>query len=581
MYKTLFTFLKIAGINKKKILLSYFYGFIESVFASMPMLILMFAFNRIINGTLHENDCIILSLIMFAVLYLRAKFRYLSDKNNQGQGLNVFERERIKIANHLTKLNMGYFTNNNIGEVNALLASDITYIENVGTTFMGILATSTLGAIIPAVILFVIDYRVAVIYLIVMLLVILVLNWFGGKALEWADRNAKIQQTLIGNIIEYIKGIPVVKSFNLVKGKHKKTAEDFAKLRDIQIEGEKNPIIASTTVMIIMALGTMGVIYVAGVSILQDSMPLYLAVSLLIMSNEIFSIAILLTSTVAIMNQVLVVVKRYTNLLNSATLNDTDEKVELSNFDIKFNNVTFGYTDKTIIKNISFTAPEKSMTALVGKSGSGKSTIVNLINRFWEINDGSITIGGVDIRDMSIESLYKNISMVFQKVFLFNDSIYNNILLGDRSASYEQVVEACKKACCYDFILALPNGFDTVVGENGVTLSGGEKQRISIARAILKDAPIILLDEATASVDPDNEYYIQIAINELVKNKTLIVIAHKLSCVMNADNIIVIDDGNIIEQGNHKELLKKDGLYKRLFTKRLNSRAWSIHKGEK
>ena len=581
MYRTLFMFLKIAGVSKKKILMSYFYGFVESIFASTPMLILMFAFNRIINGTLHENDCIILSLIMFTALYLRAKFRYLSDKNNQGQGLVVFERERIKIANHLTKLNMGYFTNNNIGEINALLASDITYIENVGTTFMGILAVSTLGAIIPAVILFVIDYRVAIIYIFVMLLVILVLNWFGEKALDWAGRNAKVQQTLIGNIIEYIKGIPVIKSFNLVKGKHKKTAEDFAKLRDIQIEGEKNPIIASTTVMIIMALGTMGIIYVSGVSILQQSMPLYLSVSLLIMSSEIFSVAILLTSTVVIMNQVLVVMKRYTDLLDRPTLNDTNKNVELSNFDIKFDNVTFGYTDKTIIKNISFIAPERSMTALVGKSGSGKSTIVNLINRFWEINDGSITIGGVDIRDMSIESLYKSISMVFQKVFLFNDSIYNNILLGDRSASYEQVVDACKKACCYDFIMALPNGFDTMVGENGVTLSGGEKQRISIARAILKDAPIILLDEATASVDPDNEYYIQLAINELVKDKTLIVIAHKLSCVMNADNIIVIDDGNIVQQGNHTELFKNDGLYKRLFVKRLNSRAWSISKGEK
>ena len=581
MYKTLFMFLKIAGVNRKKILRSYFYGFIESIFASAPMLILILAINKIVNGTLHENDCIILSLIMFSSLYLRAKFRYLSDRNNQGEGLHIFERERIKIANHLMKLNMGYFTNNNVGEVNAVLASDIYYIENIGTTFMSILAVSTLGAIIPTGILFLIDYKVAIIYIVVMLLVILVINWFGEKSLEWATRNAKIQQTLIGNIIEYIKGIPVIKSFNLVKGKHIKTSEDFAKLRDIQIEGEKNPIIASTTVMIIMALGTMGIIYVAGVSVLQNSLPLYLAISLLIMSSEIFSVAILLTSSVAVLNQVSVAVKRYTELLNLPELKEVDKDVELTNFDIKFNDVTFGYTDKTILHNISFTAPEKSMTALVGRSGSGKSTIVNLINRFWEVNDGSITIGGKDIRDIPIESLYKNISMVFQKVFLFKDTIYNNILLGNKSASYEQVVEACKKACCYDFIMELPNGFDSMVGENGTSLSGGEKQRISIARAILKDAPIILLDEATASVDPDNEYYIQMAINELVKNKTLIVIAHKLSCVMNADNIVVIDDGEIVEQGNHTKLLKNNGLYRNLFDKRLNSRAWSIRKGEK
>ncbi len=212
----------------------------------------------------------------------------------------------------------------------------------------------------------------------------------------------------------------------------------------------------------------------------------------------------------------------------------------------------------------------------MGLSGSGKSTLVNLIPRFYEIQKGSICIGGVDIREMSEETLHSCISMVFQNVYLFNDTVYNNIAFGKAEARKEEVIEATKKAKCYDFIMALPDGFDTVIGEAGLNLSGGERQRISIARAILKDAPIILLDEATASIDADNERDIQLAINALVKDKTILVIAHKLSCVKNAAKILVIDDGKLVEEGTHETLVKKEGLYRTLCEKRVNSKAWVI-----
>ena len=244
--------------------------------------------------------------------------------------------------------------------------------------------------------------------------------------------------------------------------------------------------------------------------------------------------------------------------------------------EIVFNKVDFSYADRKILDQVSFTITEKTTTAIVGPSGAGKTTMCNLIARFWDVNAGKITIGGTDVRDFKLDSLMKNISMVFQSVYLFADTIENNIKFGCPDATHEQVVEAAKKACCHNFISALPDGYDTVIGEGGGTLSGGEKQRISIARAMLKDAPIIILDEATASVDTDNESYIQEAISELVKGKTLLVIAHRLNTIQTADQILVIDNGQIAQQGNHEELLKQPGIYQDFVNIRKSAAGWSL-----
>jgi ATP-binding cassette subfamily B protein len=267
---------------------------------------------------------------------------------------------------------------------------------------------------------------------------------------------------------------------------------------------------------------------------------------------------------------------RYEKLKEVPIIDAEGKDIQLEHFDIEFEEVGFRYGEKETLKNISFTAKERSMTALVGASGSGKTTIANLIVRFWDVQKGAVKIGGVDVREMNCDSLLRSVSMVFQRVYLFHDTIENNIRFGRPGASREAIIEASKKARCYDFITALPQGYDTVVGEGGSTLSGGEKQRVSIARAILKDAPIVLLDEATASVDPDNEKFIQEAINELVHDKTLIMIAHRLSTIKRADQILVIDQGEIVERGVHDELLAQDGLYKNLWRRRQNARGWKF-----
>ena len=250
--------------------------------------------------------------------------------------------------------------------------------------------------------------------------------------------------------------------------------------------------------------------------------------------------------------------------------------IKLTHYDIEFKNVDFGYDSRTVLKDVSFKIPQRTSTAVVGPSGSGKTTICNLIARFYDPKSGSITIGGHNLREFTCDSLLSNISMVFQNVYLFNDTIRANICFGKPDAAEEEMIEAAKKARCHDFIMALPNGYDTVVGEGGGSLSGGEKQRISIARAILKNAPIIILDEATASIDPENEHLIQHAISELTKGKTIITIAHRLATIQNADQILVVDDGKIAEAGTHEELIRHNGLYKRFTEIREQAEGWHI-----
>ena len=251
-------------------------------------------------------------------------------------------------------------------------------------------------------------------------------------------------------------------------------------------------------------------------------------------------------------------------------------EIALTHYDIAFRNVDFGYDSRQVLKNVSFTIPEQTSTAIVGPSGSGKTTICSMLARFYDPQSGSITVGGHDLREFTCDVLLSNISMVFQNVYLFHDTIRANILFGRPDASEEEMIEAAKKARCHEFIMVLPDGYDTVVGEGGGTLSGGEKQRISIARAILKNAPIIILDEATASVDPENEHLIQQAISELTRGKTIITIAHRLATIRNANQILVVDDGRIAERGTHAELVQQDGLYKRFTSIREQAEGWRI-----
>ena len=578
MLKIIFKVFKMAGKLKGRYIQSIIFSFIDSSCANIPFMMLLIMLYALIEGSLTETLCMYLFVGMIVSILLRGIFKYLVNARQQGTGYVIFADERKRIGDRLKRYPMGYYADDGVGNLSSVMTSDLLYIEDNGVGAMGSFLSAFIGTIVSMIFITILDYRMGIILVISNLCIGLGMAHLRRMSISGVKEMQEIQKDLIGSVIDYIKGMPIIKAFNLVEGNHKKTSRDFSRYHKIQLDYEVKMIWIICAIWTLTGIGTAAFIYGSGSFQTQGLLTVPMAILFMIMSFQLYAPTLLMCLTVVAISIAGDGLERYDNVLNMDVIDKYGKDIELDKFDIKFNNVTFGYEKREILHGINFEIKENTMTALVGKSGSGKSTILNLLARFWDVNTGEITIGGVNIKDLTIDSLYKNISMVFQKVYLFQDTIYNNIAFGKKNATYEEVVEACKKARCHDFIMKLENGYDTEIGEGGNTLSGGEKQRISIARAILKDAPIILLDEATASIDPENEAFIQEAISELIKSKTLIVIAHKLSSIKNADQILVIDDGIISEKGNHQELLDIDGEYAKLWGLRKTSRSWQISK---
>ncbi len=569
MFKFIKRIMGISGEYRKKLNIAYVLSFFESLFSNVPVFMVLYILMEILNNTFSVKTIVISSIGIVVGVVVRMILRYLVDVNQSGVGYEIFARERMNFGDKLKRFPMGFFSEGNTGSVTSVITNDISFVEEPGMDTLGKITSSVLGLVISFIFLLVINWQTALVMAAVVGLFSIAFGCAHKVARVEAENQQAAQNQLVGTVIEYIKGMPVVKAFNLAGENHKATAEDFKKLSDAQIRFEKRftiPIILSQCTT---GLGTAAIIAACGIAGLYNliSLPYIIALSVFAFELVLPMLALIGITAFRVADASL---DRYDKVRKTAEIPDTGENIPLLNHDIDFENVCFGYDENDVLKNLSFHIPQNTMTALVGKSGCGKSTVVNLIARFWDTNSGSVKIGGVNVRDMSVDSLLKNISVVFQNVYLFNDTIFNNVAFGKKNASREDVISACKKARCHDFIMALPNGYDTVIGEGGGTLSGGEKQRVSIARAILKDAPIVLLDEATASVDPDNEAYIQQAITEMVKGKTLVVIAHKLTSITRADQILVIDNGEIAEKGTHSELVGKNGAYADLWKKQVS-----------
>lgn len=581
MFKFIKRIMKYAGEYRKKLNVAYVLSFFESLMADVPIFLVIYAIIQIVNKAFTNQTIIILAVGIVAGIILRMIFRYAIDVNQSGVGFEIFARERMSLGDRLKRLPMGFFSESNIGNVTSVIANDINFVEEQGMEVLGKITSALLGIAITAVFMIFFDWRLALVVIGTVALFLPASHLMIKASSDEARKMQDTQKDLTGSVIEYIKGIPVVKAFNLAGKSCKNVNTDFYRMSETQLNYERRLTPIIFVIKVITALGIAGVVVVTGILFNKNAMILPYAVA---MTAYAIQVVAPLLALLGIDDQIRVAnasLDRYDNVTNTKLLDSKGKDITLNKFDIDFNSVDFAYgknteSENSVLKNISFNVKEHSMTALVGKSGCGKSTIVNLIARFWDVNKGSIKIGGVDVKEMTTESLLKNISVVFQNVYLFNDTIYNNIAFGKKDATREEIIEACKKARCHDFIQALPDGYETVVGEGGSTLSGGEKQRISIARAILKDAPIVLLDEATASIDPDNEAYIQQAISEMVKGKTLVVIAHKLSSIVNADQILMIEDGKIVERGTHDELLQNKSSYFKLWERRQNSRGWKI-----
>ena len=570
MFKFIKRIMGLSGEYRKKLDRAYVLSFLESLASNVPICTLLYVLMTIMNGTFEKKVIVVSFIAILIGVVLRMIFRYLTDVNQSGVGYEIFARERMTFGDRIKRFPMGFFSEGNIGNVTSVITNDISFVEEHGMDTLGKITTSVIGIGISFIFLLIINVWVAVAMAVTTALFFAAFAAAHKVASEEAVNQQEAQNKLVGTVIEYIKGMPVVKAFNLAGKSHKATSEDFLRLTEAQIKFEKRFSVPIVISQCMTGLCISAVIFICGYVGLNGGMelPFVLAMSVFAFDLAAPMLALINITAFRVADASL---DRYDRVKQTAVMDDSGRSVKLNNFDIDFKDVTFGYNEYDVIKNMSFHIPQHSMTALVGKSGCGKSTVVNLIARFWDTDSGKISIGGTDIKAMTTESLLENISVVFQNVYLFNDTVFNNVAFGKKGATREDVIAACKKARCHDFISALENGYDTMIGEGGCTLSGGEKQRISSARAILKDAPIVLLDEATASIDPDNEAYIQQAISEMIKGKTLVVIAHKLSAVIGADQILMIEDGRITARGTHTELLEASHAYHELWKKQKQS----------
>ena len=484
--------------------------------------------------------------------------------------------KRIEMAEHLRYVPMGYFNSNSIGEIASVTTNTM---ENLGDVATRVVMLTTQGLLETSMIILMIllcDWRIALVSL-VGVAIFLVINTVMQNAGKQAS-SAKVDcdTELINQIMEYIQGISEVKSYNLIGKQTKRlnAANEACVRANVKMELVYVPYHFLQS--IVTKLTGVAIIGLSAYFYINGSMSVLYAVGMSIAAFMLYGGLETMGTFSSLIHVVSVCVDKANVVLGLDTMDIDGKELNPENHDIEVKNIEFSYDKRKIIDGISLTIPEKTTTAIVGPSGGGKTTLCNLIARFWDVDSGEITLGGTNVKDYSMNSLMNNFSFVFQNVYLFADTIENNIKFGRPEATHEEVVEAAKKACCHDFISKLPDGYNTVIGEGGATLSGGEKQRISIARAIMKDSPIIILDEATANVDPENERELTLAVDALTKEKTIIMIAHRLKTVRHADQIVVVDRGRIAQKGTHEELMKQDGIYRRFVDSRELAVSWKI-----
>ena len=603
MLKILHRIVCMTGKYSSRIRASYITSFIKGIMMKAPLIFSFIAISLFMKGQMQEKICLYLGIGLVLCIAVEAVFEHITNVLQSATGYEVFADMRMRLGDHLRKLPMGYFTEGNMGKISTVLCTDMVFIEECCMTVLSELVTFMISQGLMTLMMFVMDIRLGIAALTVIIAFVIVGNCMMKTTLAHSRTKQEGSESLTEEVLDFAEGIGIIKSFNMLGEKSKSLSAEFDKSCKESIDFEKSYGPWARALYLTYGIGTSFMLAVAGLLYAKGEMaPDYMVGMVLFLFDLFISIESYygqitrLTVTAAALDRIEEVFQaeelkdvddhvlpesaKETEEDSAAiampknadkTRKDSGDTVFFENTKeaqkdsvVEYSDVSFGYTGKNVLNHISFSMKKGEMTALVGPSGSGKSTIASLLARFWDIREGTIKLNGKDIKNISLGRLMDQISMVFQRVYLFKDTIYNNIAMGRPDATREEVVEAAKKARCYDLIRSLPEGFDTVIGEGGASLSGGEKQRISIARCILKDSPIVILDEATASVDADNERAIQEAISELCKNKTLLVIAHRLKTIKDADQILVVSDGKIIERGNHDKLMEEDGIYARM-----------------
>lgn len=515
-------------------------------------------------------------LILLVSVLLESFFRGISTMLQCKAGYRECAGKRIEIAEHLRYLPMGYFNENSLGEITTITTNIMEQLGDVATRVVMLTTQGILNTAIIVLLILAFDWRIGLIC-IVGITVFAFINRAMRKANEETTvTKVAVDTKVISDVLEYIQGISEVKVYNMI-GKARKELDDT--IREASDTNTKLEMICNRYIPfqnIVLKLTGVSILIASIGFHLNGTMELLTAVIMMIMSFIVFAGLESMGAYSSLLRVVDLCVDRGREVLELEPMDIVGDSVVPQTNNIEVSGIDFAYDKKKIIDDVSLWVPEKTMSAFVGPSGSGKTTLCHLIARFWDVDNGMVLLDEKNVKEYSMDYLMENFSFVFQNVFLFHDTIANNIRFGQPEAPMDDVIEAAKKACCHDFIMALPDGYDTIVGENGASLSGGEKQRISIARAIMKNAPIIILDEATANVDPENEKDLMGAIKALTKEKTILMIAHRLKTVQNADQIFVVDKGRITQRGTHDELVREGGIYRRFVDSRRQAIGWKI-----
>jgi len=591
MYGTLKKIFAFAGSKEGLLKKSLLFAFLSGLFAALQFAALFIVVEALVSDN-RDSRFIWISLGIMAVsLVGRIITTYFSTMEQTETGYCMVAEKRIHIGDRLRYIPMGYFNKNSIGNITAIVTTTLGDVENSAARVLVSVLGGFFNSVALVIVLLVFDWRIGLIAAIGVLLYLAAAELALRKSARLSGVRQHTQESLVESVLEYIQGMGIVKAFGMEKDSTqfidsaiKASCRDNLKLTKASVpyDALKQVVVRVFSVLLLLAS-----IYFW----LNGSLSLAYGVILVIASFMVFNDLENAGNMASLLQMLAASMDTANSIDDTPVMDEKGADVVPESSEIVFDNVDFsykvngcgadregglGHADRKILDHVSFTIPAGTTTAIVGPSGSGKTTMCNLIARFWDVDAGRITVGGKDVRDFKLDSLMKNISMVFQNVYLFADSIENNIKFGCPDATHEQVVEAAKKACCHEFISALPDGYDTVIGEGGGTLSGGEKQRISIARAILKDAPIIILDEATSSVDPENEEELQRAIAELTHDKTIIMIAHRLKTIRGVDQILVLDDSHIVQRGTHAELIQQKGLYADFVSARQEAIGWKL-----
>lgn len=573
MFNKIMCFAKDEAKNIKK---SVFVSFIFAIFKMLEMATVYYVIVGLVDGVQDFKPAMIAIVLMLISIVGCTITKYFSQLQQTHAGYFMTALKRLSIGERLKSVPMGYFNDSSLGELTGVCTTVLENVEMNGAILLVMVLGGFVNAFVFMFMILIFDWRIGLFVIATTILYLWVTSSMEKKANKVAPDRQKSEAKMVETVLEYVQGMSVVKSFNLAnKGdKNLQDALEYNRKSNLAIEKLFSPYVVVQN--LVLQVGSV-IIMLAGVYFyLQNTLTLANALMVVIISFIIFNEINQAGSSMAVMRVISSCMDRADEVEDMPQLVEKEKTADIISHDIVFENVNFSYDKRPILKDISFTIENNTTTAVVGPSGSGKTTMCNLISRFWDVDSGNIYIGGKDVRDFTLEELMDQMSIVFQRVYLFADTIENNIKFGRPEASHEEVVMAAKKACCDDFIEALPNGYQTVIGEGGANLSGGEKQRISIARAILKDSPIIILDEATANVDPENEDRLQKAIEHLTRNKTILMIAHRLKTVRNADQILVLDQGELVQRGTHEALSKEDGIYKDFIDAKVESNQWKL-----